>query len=248
VGGSGESPQPLLEVRGLDVAYGTVQVLFGIDLAIERGETVALLGTNGAGKSTLLKAISGLLPPASGSIHFQGADLSAAPPHERVRAGLVQLSGGTSVFPGLSVAENLRIGAFTFLDDERRVSERIDYALALFPALKARLGQRAGSMSGGEQQMIALAKALIPEPELLIIDELSLGLAPVVVELLLGVLDELKTDGMTMLIVEQSLNVAIAFAERAMFMERGEIRFSGPAQELLEAGDLVRAVFLGSGS
>jgi ABC-type branched-subunit amino acid transport system ATPase component len=238
----------LLEVRALDVAYGTVQVLFGVDLDVARGETVALLGTNGAGKSTLLKAISGILPPSGGSISFQGEDITSTSADARVRAGLVQLSGGCSIFPGLSVAENLRIGAFTFLDDARRVDERLDHVLTLFPTLRDRLGQRAGSMSGGEQQMVALAKALLPEPELLIIDELSLGLAPLVVEHLLKVLDRLKGEGMTMLIVEQSLNVAVAFAERAMFMERGEIRFSGPARDLLEDGDLVRAVFLGSGS
>jgi ABC-type branched-subunit amino acid transport system ATPase component len=235
----------LLEVRALDVAYGTVQVLFGVDLVVDAGETVALLGTNGAGKSTLLKAISGLLPAAAGTIWFRGEDVTTSPPERRVKAGLVQLSGGASVFPGLSVAENLRIGAYTFIDDRERVDQRLDDVLALFPALRSRLDQRAGSMSGGEQQMIALAKALLPEPELLIIDELSLGLAPLVVEHLLKVLDELKQDGMTMLIVEQSLNVAIAFAERAMFLERGEIRFSGPAKDLLDDGELVRAVFLG---
>jgi ABC-type branched-subunit amino acid transport system ATPase component len=238
----------LLDVRALDVAYGTVQVLFGVDLVVAPGETVALLGTNGAGKSTLLKAISGLLPASRGTISFRGEDITTVPADQRVKAGLVQLSGGASVFPGLSVAENLRIGAFTFIDDHRRVEERLDHVLTLFPALRDRLGQRAGSMSGGEQQMVALAKALLPEPELLIIDELSLGLAPLVVEHLLKVLDQLKVEGMTMLIVEQSLNVAVAFAERAMFMERGEIRFSGPARDLLEDGDLVRAVFLGSGS
>jgi ABC-type branched-subunit amino acid transport system ATPase component len=238
---------PILEVRGLDVSYGPVQVLFGVDLAVGAGESLALLGTNGAGKSTLLRAVSGLISPDAGSVTFAGRDITKAPTHERVAAGLVQLAGGNAVFPTLDVAENLRVGAFQFLRDERRVAARIDYVLELFPELRARLDQPAGSMSGGEQQMVGLARTLLPEPQLLVIDELSLGLAPTVVQRLLAVMEVLRAEGTSLLVVEQSLNVAAAFADRAVFLERGEVRFTGDPAELIENGDLARAVFLGTG-
>jgi ABC-type branched-subunit amino acid transport system ATPase component len=239
--------QNLLEVRSLDVAYGCVQVLFDVDVEVRAGETLALLGTNGAGKSTLLKALSGLLAPARGSIVFDGTDITSASTQSRVAAGIVQMRGGTAVFPSLTVAENLRLGAFTILQDRPRAEQRIAHVLDLFPALATRLDTRAGAMSGGEQQMVALAKALLLEPRLLIIDELSLGLAPVIVQRLLDTLAELKATGLSMLIVEQSLNVAISFADRAVFMERGEVQFAGDPVVLAERGDLVRAVFLGGG-
>ena len=152
------------------------------------------------------------------------------------------------MFPSLSVRDNLRLGAFAFLKDKARVARRMDHVLDIFPVLAERLDQSAGSMSGGEQQMIALAKALLPEPRLLVIDELSLGLAPIMVERLLGVIQDLKTAGLTMLVVEQSLNCALAFADRAVFMEKGEIQFSGDPHELMADGDLVHAVFFGAGS
>lgn len=239
---------PLLHTQGVSVAYGSLQVLFDVDLTVERGETLALLGTNGAGKSTLLKAITGLVPLRRGRVTFDGADLTDAPVEDRFEAGIVQLSGGEAIFPTLTVRDNLRAGAFTFLADRDRLEARLDVVLGLFPELRDRLDQRAGSMSGGEQQMVALAKALLPDPQLLIVDELSLGLAPIVVERLLGTIADLRRDGLTMLIVEQSLNVAMAFAERAVFMEKGEVRFSGPIQQLVDDGDLVRAVFLGAGA
>jgi ABC-type branched-subunit amino acid transport system ATPase component len=240
-------PSPLLEIEHLDVAYGTVQVLFDVTLEVRRGETLALLGTNGAGKSTLLKAVSGLLAVQRGHLRFGGTDITTAPTDARVRAGIVQVQGGDAVFPTLTVRDNLRLGAFTFLDDAARVTGRIDHVLELFGVLRDRLEQRAGSLSGGEQQMLALAKALLPEPELLVIDELSLGLAPIVIERILVVIEQLKATGLSMLIVEQSLNVAMAFADRAAFMERGELRFTGDPAELVANGDLVRAVFMGAG-
>ena len=236
---------PLLEVRSLDVSYGRVQVLFDVDLSVHQGQSVALLGTNGAGKSTLLKTISGLLIPSAGSVEFDGEDITGTKPHARVARGIVQLSGGNAVFPGLSVSDNLRAGAFTYLRNRKRVEIEIRRVLDLFPTLNTRLDQKAGSMSGGEQQMLALAKALLPRPRLLIIDELSLGLAPIVVAHLVDVLADLKAQGVTMLIVEQSLNLALTISDHAYFMEKGEVRFSGPANELLDRGDLVRAVFLG---
>jgi ABC-type branched-subunit amino acid transport system ATPase component len=235
----------LLETRGLDVHYGAVQVLFGVDLDVYQGETLALLGTNGAGKSTLLKAVSGLLATSAGTIIFDGADITARSTDGRVAAGIVQARGGNAVFPTMSVRDNLRMGGFTLLRDRGLLATRIDYVLGLFPSLRDRLDQRAGTLSGGEQQMLALGKALLLQPKLLVIDELSLGLAPIVVEHLLRLIDALKREGLTMLIVEQSLNVACSFADRAVFMEKGEIRFSGDPGELLENGDLVRAVFLG---
>lgn len=237
---------PLLAVQGLDVSYGPVQILFDVDLAVEPGEAVALLGTNGAGKSTLLKAVSGLIPVDRGRITFAGDDITDWSTQDRVAAGLVQLSGGHAVFPSLTVADNLRIGAFLFLDDAARLARRTDEVLDLFPEVAERLDQRAGSMSGGEQQMVALAKALLPEPRLLIIDELSLGLAPVVVQRLLGVVQSLHDAGTSVLVVEQSLNVASAFADRAVFLERGQVRFTGDPAELMANGDLARAVFLGT--
>jgi len=240
-------PDGLLRARGLDVARGGVQVLFGVDLDVGRGEVLALLGTNGAGKSTFLKTVSGLLPASAGTIELDRTDVTGMPPEARVRDGIVQVAGGDAVFPTMSVADNLSVGAYLFLRDRSLVQARTDRVLELFPVLRSRMGQRAGSMSGGEQQMLALAKALLLEPRLLIIDELSLGLAPVVVETLLGVIESLRDEGMTMLIVEQSLNVARAFADRAVFMERGEIRFSGPIDEMIDDGDLARAVFLGAG-
>jgi ABC-type branched-subunit amino acid transport system ATPase component len=242
------SAEDLLAVEQVSVSYGRLRVLFDVDLTVAPGETLALLGTNGAGKSTLLKAVSGLVPLDGGIVRFDGQDLSGASVEDRFEAGMVHLPGGQALFPGLSVLENLRAGAFTFLPDRPRLDGRIADVLHLFPELGDRLKQRAGSLSGGEQQMVALAKALLPEPRLLIIDELSLGLAPVIVERLIAVLAQLRRDGLAMLIVEQSLNVAMSFAERAVFMEKGEVRFSGPIQELVDNGELVRAVFLGAGA
>jgi ABC-type branched-subunit amino acid transport system ATPase component len=242
---AGKVAEPLLEVEDLNVFYGAVQVLFGVDLHVSVGETLALLGTNGAGKSTALKAISGLIPVSTGRVVFDGIDITNRSTEERVSAGIVQVRGGTGVFPSLSIQENLRLGGFTIMKDRKRLASRIEAALDLFPELSTRLNQRVGTMSGGEQQMVALAKAMLLEPRLLVIDELTLGLAPIITERLLQVVDELKRSGLTMLIVEQSLNVALNFADRAVFMERGEVRFSGDPVELAQNGDLVRAVFLG---
>ena len=241
----GKAAEPLLDVEDLNVFYGAVQVLFGVDLHVSVGETLALLGTNGAGKSTALKAISGLIPVSDGRVVFDGIDITNRPTEERVGLGIVQVRGGTGVFPSLSIRENLRLGGFTIMKDRKRLASRIEAVLELFPELSTRLDQRVGTMSGGEQQMVALAKAMLLEPRLLVIDELTLGLAPIVTERLLRVVDELKRSGLTMLIVEQSLNVALNFADRAVFMERGEVRFSGDPVELAQNGDLVRAVFLG---
>ncbi len=242
---SGERAGAFLEVRALDASYGPVQILFGLDLEIHRGEIVALLGTNGAGKSTLLKAISGLVPPMGGSIFFDGQDVTRISPLKAAKLGIVQVPGGKAVFPTLTVAEHFTAGMWMFAkDDPADIQQRIDEVLDLFPRLRERWTQMAGNMSGGEQQQLALSMAFVAKPRLLIIDELSLGLAPSVVEQLLGIVRKIHATGCPVVLVEQSVNVALTVADRAYFMEKGEVRFSGPTAELLERGDILRSVFL----
>jgi ABC-type branched-subunit amino acid transport system ATPase component len=236
---------PLLRVRGVDLSYGAFQVLNGVDLDVHEGEILALLGTNGAGKSTLLRALSGLSPVDRGSIRFEGRDLTLADPVERVRAGIIQVAGGKAVFASLTVLENLLVGAHTFAWDRARVRRRIEAGLVRVPALADKLDQRAGTLSGGEQQLLALAKAVLLEPRLLLIDELSLGLSPVLVEQALDLVSDLRDEGTTIVLVEQSLTIALSVADRAVFLEKGTVQFDGPAEGLLERDDLVRAVFLG---
>jgi branched-chain amino acid transport system ATP-binding protein len=235
----------LLSCRGVDVAYDTVQVLFGVDMDVERGEIVALLGTNGAGKSTLLKAISGLVDPIAGSIEFDGRDITHVNPVKASKLGIVQVPGGKAVFPTLTVAEHFRAGTWLFSkEDPAAVQARIDYVLDLFPRVRERWDQHAGNLSGGEQQQLALGMAFVAKPKLLIIDELSLGLAPTIVEQLLNIVRDIHAQGCTIILVEQSVNVALTIATCAYFMEKGEVRFSGPTNELLERGDILRSVFL----
>jgi ABC-type branched-subunit amino acid transport system ATPase component len=236
---------PLLQVRSLDYSYGPVQVLFDVGFEIKRGEVLALLGTNGAGKSTLLRAISGLGVPDRGVVRLNGRTLTYVDAEVRFQEGVVQLRGGAGVFHDLSIGENLRTAMLATDADEDERRSREERVFGLFPSLAERRAVLARDLSGGQQQMLALAMALMHDPELLLIDELSLGLAPVVVQELLGVVEQLKANGQTMIIVEQSLNVALAFADRAVFMEKGRVRFEGDARELAERDDLVRAVFLG---
>jgi len=236
---------PLLQVRHLDFSYGSLQVLFDVSLDVREGEVLALLGTNGAGKSTLLRAISGLDPIDRGVVRLSGRTITYADPPTRVGLGVVQVPGGRSVFPSLSVEDNLVIGGFSMIADPTGLERRIDDVLALFPVLGDRLDQAAGTLSGGEQQMLGLAMAMLLRPRILLIDELSLGLAPVVVQQMLDTVARLKAEGLTMVIVEQSVNVALSIADRAVFMEKGQVRFEGPAADLIERDDLVRAVFLG---
>ncbi|HVF73876.1 MAG TPA: ATP-binding protein [Acidimicrobiales bacterium] len=237
---------PVLQVRNLDFSYGPIQVLFNVEVDVKKGEVLALLGTNGAGKSTLLRAVSGLAIPDRGVVRLNGRTVTYSDAETRVRAGIVQVPGGKAVFPTLSVRENLTVGAHTYVWDRERLDAKLDEVLTLFPRLQERLDQPAGKLSGGEQQMVALAKGLLLDPEILLIDELSLGLAPVVVQDILEVVETLKARGLTMVIVEQSVNIALEIADRAVFMEKGRVRFQGPAKELLERDDLVRAVFLGA--
>jgi branched-chain amino acid transport system ATP-binding protein len=234
----------VLDVRGLDVFYGSVQVLFDVDFYVGEGETVALLGTNGAGKSTLLKAVCGLQPPRAGMVLLDGEDVSGNEAEVMAGYGIICVPGGKGIFPKLSVERNLELGAYLHWGDREFVSKAREEVLDLFPRLRQRLSQQAGTLSGGEQQMLTLAQGLMAKPRILMIDELSLGLAPVVVEELLRVIDELKARGTAMIIVEQSVNIALAVAERAYFMEKGEIRFEGSTADLLGRTDLLRSIFL----
>lgn len=236
---------PLLSVTDLDFAYGRMKVLFGVSAEVYPGEAVALLGTNGAGKSTLLRAIAGLDPPCGGRVHFEGQDITGVPAEKLVARGLVLIPGGKSVFPDMSVEENLKMQALSIRKNRAAVRERRQLVLETFPRLSERLFQQAGSLSGGEQQQLALAKALMLDPKVLCIDELSLGLAPVVVGELMDIVARIHDSGVTLVVVEQSLNIAAELCRRAVFMEKGEIRFEGRTAELLERDDIARAVFLG---
>jgi ABC-type branched-subunit amino acid transport system ATPase component len=234
----------LLSCRGIDMAYGSVQILFDVDFDVFPGEIVALLGTNGAGKSTLLKGVCGLVRPKAGKVRFKGEDITKVPADVTAKRGISLMPGGKGVFPTLSVDENLRMAAWLIRDEPDRVKAAKGEVLDLFPVLAERHTQMAGNLSGGEQQMLALGSALMTRPELLMIDELSLGLAPTIVGQLLEVVKGIHERGTTIVIVEQSINVALNLAERAVFMEKGEVRFEGPARELLDRPDILRSVFI----
>jgi ABC-type branched-subunit amino acid transport system ATPase component/predicted MFS family arabinose efflux permease len=239
----------LLVIKDLNVGYGGLRVLHDVNFEVAEGEVVALLGTNGAGKSTLLRAIAGVTEADFGAVILDGRDITHAPPTEIAALGVAGMPGGSGVFPGLTVRENLRAAAWMIRRDRPEQHTRTEEVLDLFPVLRDRLDDAAGDLSGGQQQMLALSMALLSRPRLLLIDELSLGLAPLVVAELAALVRRVAAeDGMTVIVVEQSINVALTLATTAYFLERGRIRFSGPATELLERPDLLRAVFLaGSG-
>ncbi|MGH9015156.1 MAG: ATP-binding protein, partial [Acidimicrobiia bacterium] len=234
----------LLLVRDLDVAYDGVQVLFGVDFEVDEGEIVALLGTNGAGKSTLLRAVSGLVRARGGAVIFDGRDMTHTPPDEIAGRGVTQVPGGQGVFPSLTVAENLRLAGWLQRRDTKEVRAATERVFGYFPVLRERLHEPAGNLSGGQQQMLTLGMAFISKPRLLMIDELSLGLAPTVISQLMKIVEGLRDRGTTIILVEQSVNLALTVAETAYFMEKGEIRFHGPTAELLDRPDVLRSVFL----
>ena len=234
----------MLTCEGIDMAYGPVQILFGVDFKVAKGEIVALLGTNGAGKSTLLKGICGLVRPTKGRVRFAGEDITKLPADATAKRGISLMPGGKGVFPTLSVSENLRLASWLIRDEPDRIEMAREEVLDLFPVLAQRHNQMAGNLSGGEQQMLALGSALMTRPELVMIDELSLGLAPTIVGQLLEVVEEVHRRGSTIVIVEQSVNVALNLAERAVFMEKGEVRFEGPTRDLLDRPDILRSVFI----
>ncbi|HEX9968660.1 MAG TPA: MFS transporter, partial [Acidimicrobiales bacterium] len=233
----------LLVCRDVDVAYDGVQVLFGVDFDVDQGEILALLGTNGAGKSTLLRAISGTQEASGGAIVFDGRDITHMPPNEIAERGVISMPGGRGVFPGLTVRDNLVLGNW-MNDDEASARQRMAEVLEMFPVLVERGDTLASSLSGGEQQMLSLAQAFLARPRLLLIDELSLGLSPAVVGQLLDIVRAIHARGTTVVVVEQSVNVALSLADRAIFMEKGEVRFFGETKELLRRPDILRAVYV----
>jgi ABC-type branched-subunit amino acid transport system ATPase component/ABC-type branched-subunit amino acid transport system permease subunit len=237
------SEDAVLVCRGVDAGYDGVQVLFGVDLEVRRGEVLALLGTNGAGKSTLLRVVSGLLPATAGTVILEGEDVTKLGPAGMAARKVVQVPGGRGVFPTLTVAEHLTVAGWLLKADPDLPARR-EEVLDRFPRLRERIDQLAGNLSGGEQQQLAVGMAFLSLPELLIIDELSLGLAPTIVEQLLEVVREINARGTAIVLVEQSVNVALTVADRAYFMEKGEVRFEGPTAELLQRDDIVRSVFL----
>ncbi len=229
----------LLKVRGLRAGYGAVEVLRGIDLSVAEGEAVALLGSNGAGKSTLNNVMCGIYRAWSGSIAFDSADLTHAHYRDVVKAGLIQVPEGRRVFPNLTVLENLELGAFTRARERRAVN--LERSFKLFPRLRERSGQIAGTLSGGEQQMLAIGRGLMAEPRLLILDEPSLGLSPLLVEELFALIRSLRDGGLAVLLVEQNVGQSLEVVDRAYVMENGAIRFSGLPAELLGSDELRRA-------
>ncbi len=235
---------PLLACRGVNFSYGQLQVLFDVNFTVDEGEMIALLGTNGAGKSTLLKVISGIGLPTTGTVRYRGQNITYLDAERRVRLGISQIPGGHAVFGPMNVVENMRAFGYTLGRSPNAVNQAIERSFESFPRLHERRHSLASTLSGGEQQMLGLSKALILKPRLLLIDELSLGLAPIIVSQLLELVREINRRGTAVVLVEQSVNVALSVAHHAYFMEKGQIRFDGPSADLLARGDLLRAVFL----
>lgn len=235
-------PEVLLEVRALRAGYGRAEVLRGVDLSVHAGELVALLGSNGAGKSTLNNVMCGIYRAWSGSVHFDGADLSAAHCRAVVQAGLIQVPEGRKIFPNLSVQDNLELGCYARARERR--AQNLERVYGIFPRLRERTGQLAGTMSGGEQQMLAIGRGLMAEPRLLILDEPSLGLSPLLVEEMFALIGQLRTEGLAILLVEQNVPQSLEIADRAYVMENGSIRFAGKPAELL-GSDALRRAYLG---
>ena len=238
-------PNPLLEVAGLKVNYGAVAAIKGVDIAVAAGEVVALLGANGAGKSTILRTISGLSRPRAGRITLAGEAIHRLPPSRIVRLGIAHCPEGRRVFGSLSVAENLRLGA-SARADRSGVGEDRDRIYAMFPVLRERMHQSAGTLSGGEQQMLAVGRALMARPRVLLLDEPSLGLAPLLVQQIFRTLAELKAAGVTMLLVEQNIKLALDVSDRAYVLRTGEVSLAGSAAELKADYEKVAAAYLGA--
>jgi branched-chain amino acid transport system ATP-binding protein len=229
----------VLEVKSLRAGYGAIEVLRGVDLAVGAGEIVALLGSNGAGKSTLNNNVCGLYRPLAGTIRFDGQEIAGAPSMRIVEAGLVQVPEGRRVFPNLSVHENLELGSYRRGRPAR--AKNLDHVLSIFPRLNERLTQSAGTLSGGEQQMLAIGRGLMGEPRLLILDEPSLGLSPLLVEEMFALIGRLNRDGLAILLVEQNVVQSLAIAHRAYVLENGRIALSGPAADLARDPELRRS-------
>ena len=235
----------MLEVAGLHVSYGAIPAVRGLDLSIAEAEVVALLGRNGAGKTSTLKALAGLLPAARGAIHLAGRDVTVLRAEDRVPLGVALAPEGRGMFPQLSVRESLAMGAYHRRLGRSALAAEIERVTERFPRLRERMSQAAGSMSGGEQQMLAVARGLMAAPRLLMIDEPSLGLAPIVVEQLYELLSEVRADGITLLLVEQYVEVALGIADRAYVLDKGQVVLSGASDELLRSTELVDAYMSG---
>lgn len=229
----------LLDIQGLRGGYGRVEVLRGVDLRVDAGEMVALLGSNGAGKSTLNKMVCGLCPAWSGTVRFDGKDLSGAHYRDVVKAGLIQVPEGRKIFPNLSVLENLELGSFTRARERRAAN--VEKMFHIFPRLRERVGQHAGTMSGGEQQMLAIARGLMAEPVLLILDEPSLGLSPLLVEEMFALIGAINAEGLSILLVEQNVAQTLEIAHRAYVLEQGRFVMAGPSAELADDPGLRRS-------
>jgi ABC-type branched-subunit amino acid transport system ATPase component len=239
-------PRVALSVSDVEFAYGQLQVLFGISFQVSQGEALALLGTNGAGKSTLLRVVAGLEKPQGGAVSLFGEDITATAAENLPQRGLILVVGGRAVFSDMTVDENLAMQALTAKMDRSRLKERRQLVYETFPTLAQRRRQKAGNLSGGEQQQVAMAKALLLDPKVLCIDEMSLGLAPIVVAELLEVVRVIHSTGVTLVVVEQSLNIAAELCERSLFLEKGQVRFEGRTRDLMSRNDIARAVYLGS--
>lgn len=240
------STAPLLEVRNLKLSYGGITAVKGIDFYINSGELVTLIGANGAGKTTTLKVIAGLLKPSSGSIHFLGSAIGGQPAYELAALGVGLVPEGRGVFARMTILENLQMGAYVRQGSHsvKSIDYDLEVVLETFPRLRERLSQLAGTLSGGEQQMVAIARAMMARPKLLLLDEPSMGLAPLMVETIFGVIQNLNQHGMTILLVEQNARLALSMADRAYVLESGVITLSGTANELLN-DDRVREAYLG---
>ena len=236
-------PEPLLHIEGLKVRYGAIEAVKSVDLHIAEGERVTLIGANGAGKSSSLKALTGLLPAAVGQIRFAGRAVLGQAPHDLLRAGIAMVPEGRGIFARMSVLENLQAGAY-LRRDKVQVQAEIRQLFGHFPRLEERLQQSAGLLSGGEQQMLALARALLSRPRLLVLDEPSMGLAPIMVDKLFQVIDDVCRQGMTLLLVEQNARLALQVTDRAYVMDTGRISLSGASRALLDDPE-VRAAYLG---
>jgi len=235
--------QNILEINNLTVFYESIQALRGVSLKVPVGSVVCLIGANGAGKSTVLRAISGVKRPTSGEILFQSKSVAALAPHELVKMGIVQCPEGRGIFPNLTVAENLDLGAYV-RNDHEQIEKDLDHVYSLFPRLKERAQQMAGTLSGGEQQMLAIGRALMARPQLLLLDEPSLGLAPQVIELIFETVEKINQEGTTILLVEQNAQLALEVSHYAYVLETGHILLEGPASEVLE-NPKVKQAYLG---
>lgn len=233
----------LLEVHGVSASYGAVRALSGVSMAVEAGEILTLIGCNGAGKTTTLRAVSGMIKCKTGRVMFDGKDITGVPPFELVKRGLVHVPEGRGIFANLTVEENLALGAYT-RKDHAAIKQDMERAFALFPRVKERLKQVAGTLSGGEQQMVAIARGLLARPKLLLLDEPSLGLAPQLVQTIFAIIREINKQGVTILLVEQNAHMALAVANRAVVLEVGAVAMSGDAKELAKS-DAVKKAYLG---